>query len=86
MLEFVEGLGAPWRFGTDEPEACLEPLGWTVTAHDLVTLAAEAGRWPWLLVPRSVPGIPRIFLIEATKPYPPAARERRAGPRALRSR
>ncbi len=67
MLEFVESLGAPWRFGTDEPEALLAPLGWSVIAHDLATLAAEVGRWPWLVVPRWVPAIPRIFLIEATK-------------------
>ncbi len=67
LLEFLEDLGARWRFGTDEPEALLEPLGWNVIAHDLATFAAETGRWPWLLLPRWVPGIPRIFLIEATK-------------------
>ncbi|HUM10147.1 MAG TPA: SAM-dependent methyltransferase [Myxococcaceae bacterium] len=67
LLEFVEDLGAPWRFGTDEPEALLEPLGWSVLAHDLGTVAAEAGRWPWIVVPRWIPGVPRIFLIEATK-------------------
>ncbi len=67
MLEFVEKLGAPWRFGTDEPEALLEPLGWKVTAHDLGTFAAEVGRWPWPVVPRSVPGVPRSFLVEATR-------------------
>jgi methyltransferase (TIGR00027 family) len=67
MLEFVEKLGAPWRFGTDEPEELLEPLGWTLTAHDLGTFAAEVGRWPWPIVPRSVPGVPRSFLVEATR-------------------
>jgi len=67
MLDFVAKLGAPWRFGTDEPEALLEPLGWTVTAHDLGTFAAEVGRWPWPVVPRSVPGVPRSFLVEATR-------------------
>jgi len=67
LLEFVETLGAPWRFGTDEPEALLEPPGWTVTAHDLGTFAAEAGRWSWPVVPRSVPGVPRSFLVEATR-------------------
>jgi hypothetical protein len=66
MLELVETLGAPWRFGTHE-EALLEPLGWTVTAHDLGTFAAEVGRWPWPIVPRSVPGVPRSFLVEATR-------------------
>lgn len=65
-VEFVEKLGAPWRFGTDEPETLLEPLGWTVTAHDLATVAAEVDRWPWPVVPRFVPGAPRSFLVEAT--------------------
>jgi methyltransferase (TIGR00027 family) len=67
MLDFVRGLGASWTFGTDEPEALLEPLGWEVTAHDLGTFAAEVGRWPWPVVPRSVPGVPRSFLVEATR-------------------
>jgi methyltransferase (TIGR00027 family) len=67
MLDFVRGLGAPWTFGTDEPEALLEPLGWEVTAHDLATFAAEVGRWPWPVVPRSVPGVPRSFLVEAVR-------------------
>jgi methyltransferase (TIGR00027 family) len=67
MLDFVGGLGAPWTFGTDEPEALLEPLGWKVAAHDLGTFAAEVGRWPWPVIPRSVPGLPRSFLVEATR-------------------
>jgi methyltransferase (TIGR00027 family) len=67
MLDFVAKLGAPWRFGTDEPEALLEPLGWQVTAHDLGTFASEVGRWLWPVVPRSVPGVPRSFLVEATR-------------------
>ena len=68
MLEFVQRLGAPWKFGTDEPESLLEPLGWKVTAHDLGTFAAEVGHWPWPVVPRSVPGVPRSFLVEAARP------------------
>lgn len=68
VLEFVTSLGAPWKFGTDDPEALFAELGWTVWAHDLATFAAEVGRWPWPVVPRSVPGVPRSFLIEATKP------------------
>jgi len=61
LAEFVQRLGAPWKVGTDEPEALLEPLGWTITAHDLGTLAAEAGRWPWPVVPRTIPEVSRAF-------------------------
>lgn len=68
LHEFVRELGAPWKFGTDEPEELLEPLGWDVTAYDLGTVAREAGRWPWPVIPRAFPGVPRSFLIEAVKP------------------
>ena len=47
LHDFVRQLGAPWKFGTDEPEELLEPLGWEVTAYDLGTVAAELGRWVW---------------------------------------
>jgi O-methyltransferase involved in polyketide biosynthesis len=72
MLDFVRGLGAPWKFGTDAPESLLAPLGWTVEAHDLGALAAEVGRWPWPVLPLSVPGVPRSLLVEATRSAEPA--------------
>jgi len=68
LHDFVRKLGAPWKFGTDEPEELLEPLGWDVTAYDLGTVAAEAGRWAWPVLPRPIPGVPRSFLVEAVKP------------------
>lgn len=68
LHDFVRELGAPWKFGTDEPEELLEPLGWEVTAYDLGAVAAEVGRWAWPLIPRAIPGVPRSFLVEAAKP------------------
>jgi len=68
LHDFVRELGAPWKFGTDEPEDLLEPLGWEVTAYDLATVSTEVGRWAWPAIPRGVPGVPRSFLIEAMKP------------------
>ncbi|RPH65224.1 MAG: SAM-dependent methyltransferase [Myxococcaceae bacterium] len=70
LHDFVRQLGAPWKFGTDEPEELLEPLGWEVTAYDLGTVAAELGRWVWPVFPRAIPGVPRSFLVEAVKPAP----------------
>src|SRR5262249_56502373 len=67
MLDFVQRLGAPWRFGTDEPEKLLASSGWEARAYDLGMLAAGVGRWPWPVVPRSVPGAPRSFPLEATR-------------------
>lgn len=81
LHEFVRELGAPWKFGTDEPEELLESLGWEVTAHDLGTVAAEAGRWPWPVIPRAIPGVPRSFLVEAARP----GRRRSSAPDRARS-
>jgi methyltransferase (TIGR00027 family) len=67
LHDFVRELGAPWKFGTDEPEELLEPLGWEVSAYDLGTVAAEVGRWAWPVIPRAIPGVPRSFLVEAVK-------------------
>jgi methyltransferase (TIGR00027 family) len=67
LLDFVRELGAPWLFGTDDPEELLEPLGWDVTAHDLGAFAFEMGRWPFPVIPTWIPGVPRSFLVEATR-------------------
>ena len=67
LHDFVRELGAPWKFGTDEPEELLEPLGWEVTAYDFGAVAAEVGRWAWPVIPRAIPGVPRSFLVEAAK-------------------
>ena len=67
LLDFVHELGAPWLFGTDDPEQLLEPLGWEVTVHDLAAVALELGRWPFPVIPRWIPGVPRSFLVEAVK-------------------
>lgn len=85
LLDFVHGLGAPWLFGTDDPEQLLEPLGWEVTTHDLAAFAVEAGRWPFPVIPRWIPGVPRSFLIEAVKRLKvalPRAPRRTAGRRS----
>jgi hypothetical protein len=67
MLEFVAGLGAPWTFGTDEPEALLEPLGWEVQAMDHGAIGQRFGRWPFPVFPRGTPGMPHSFLVKAIK-------------------
>lgn len=68
LHEFFRELGAPWKFGTDEPEELLEPLGWEVSAYDLGSVGAEVGRLAWPVIPRAIPGVPRSFLVEAVKP------------------
>ena len=54
-LDFVASLGAPWCFGTDDPESLLAPLGWDVHAHGLATVGHRYGRWPFPIAPRGTP-------------------------------
>jgi methyltransferase (TIGR00027 family) len=65
QLHFVEKLGAPWRFGVDEPEKFMEQFGWDA----VVTQPGEvdSARWPFPNAPRHVPDVPRIFFVEARK-------------------
>lgn len=60
--------GAPWQFGTDEPEELLRRCGWTVELLvEPGQPGASFGRWPYAVVPRSVTDIPRNFLAVASR-------------------
>jgi methyltransferase (TIGR00027 family) len=62
----LEELGCPWRFGTSEPEKLLADHGWRATVHSPGDPDANFGRWPLPFIPRSLPGIPRNFFVQAT--------------------
>jgi methyltransferase (TIGR00027 family) len=66
-LEDMEKMGAPWRFGTDDPEGMLGALGWKADVTEPAVVGARFGRWPFPVVPRGVAGVPRSYLVEATK-------------------
>jgi methyltransferase (TIGR00027 family) len=65
-LDRLRALGAPWEFGDDDPEGLLSRVGFTEVA---VRQPGEVGhgRWPHPTVPRSVPGIPRAYLVVARR-------------------
>ncbi len=63
----LEELGIGWHFGTDEPERWLAPFGWATTATLLGEPDANWGRWPYPVLPRSVPGFPKSYLVRATR-------------------
>lgn len=65
--DFVAALGAPWRFGTEEPEQLLAPRGWNPTVHEFGEIGSKLGRWPYPVIARGVKGIPRSWLVEAIK-------------------
>lgn len=65
QLKFLESIGAPWKFGINEPEKLMKKFGW----HAVVTQPGEfaPARWPFPTAPRSVPNVPRSFYVEARK-------------------
>jgi methyltransferase (TIGR00027 family) len=60
--------GAQGRFGTNAPEAFLARHGWEADAAQPGEEGANFGRLPDRSVPRSLPGIPRSFLVTAARP------------------
>jgi methyltransferase (TIGR00027 family) len=74
FLRSLEEDGAPWRFGTDEPERFLGECGWRVRdIKEPGEDGADYGRWPYPTVPRGVPNVPRSFLVvadQASQPRP----------------
>jgi methyltransferase (TIGR00027 family) len=46
FLMWLESMGIPWKFGTDDPVEFLSLHGWTVTVHDFDAVARRFCRWP----------------------------------------
>ncbi|MEU6309704.1 SAM-dependent methyltransferase [Streptomyces sp. NPDC047014] len=64
FIKALEEDGAPWLFGTDAPEELLRACGWT--AEEVKQPGEEgSGRWPYAVLPRQVPDVPRNFLFTA---------------------
>lgn len=63
QLNFLASMGAPWKFGTNDPEQFMNKLGWSTT----LTQPGEyiPDRWPFPVAPRDVPNVPRSFFVEA---------------------
>ena len=60
-------LGAPGRFGTNDPERLMARHGWEADVTQPGEEGANFGRWPRPMVPREVPGLPRSFLVRARR-------------------
>jgi methyltransferase (TIGR00027 family) len=66
-LELMKTLGCPWVFGMSEPEMFMARHGWQAKVVCPGEPEANYGRWPYPVAPRSMPGIPRSYLITARK-------------------
>lgn len=65
-LDRLRARGVPWEFGDDDPEGLLTRSGF---AEVTVRQPGEVGhgRWPHPTVARSVPGVPRVYLVVARR-------------------
>ena len=62
--------GVVGRFGTNSPETLLAEHGWERQVTQPGERGANYGRWPYPVTPRSVPGVPRLFLVRAQRTHP----------------
>ncbi len=65
MLAMMRDHGAPWIFGTDDPGALLG--GWDAVVVDPAVPGNAWRRWPFPAPPAEARGVPRGYLVEATK-------------------
>lgn len=65
QLDFLASIGAPWRFGVNEPEEFMKNFGWQAVGTQAGEFAPN--RWPFPVVPRNIPNVPRGFYVEARK-------------------
>ena len=64
----VAAKGAPWSFGSDEPEALLQRAGWKdVRAAQPGEAGAWPERWPHPVPPRDALGFPHTFFVFARR-------------------
>jgi len=65
QLNFLKSLGAPWKFGTNDPEKFMKELGWSIQLSQAGEYAPT--RWPFPVAPRHIPNMPRGFFAEGLK-------------------
>ena len=66
-LEMCAYNGAVWRSGTNDPEELCAHHGWEAWVRQPGEEGADFGRWPFPVLPRGIPGIPRGFLVVARR-------------------
>jgi methyltransferase (TIGR00027 family) len=67
VLESMAKNGAPWLFGTDEPEQLAVRRGWSATVLDVAQVGNRYDRWFAPAIPMDVEGVPRGYFVKAAK-------------------
>ncbi len=66
-LKRLAQLGCPWKFSVADPEGFMTARGWQATVVFPGEADANFGRWVLPVMPRALPGMPRTFLMRATR-------------------
>lgn len=66
-LKKLAQLGCPWKFSVADPGAFMAARGWQATVVLPGEPDANFGRWVLPVIPRTIAGMPRTFLIQATR-------------------
>jgi len=66
-IESLAKAGTPWMSAMDDPEADLSARGWQVQLSQAGEADAHYGRWPYPAIPRTLPDMPRHWLVTAHK-------------------
>jgi methyltransferase (TIGR00027 family) len=66
-VETLANSGTPWLGTMDNPEEFLATRGWKSTLTQAGEKDANYGRWPYPVLPHSLPDIPRNWFVTAQK-------------------
>ena len=69
-VEMQANAGAPWIGTMDDPEDFLARRGWKATLTQIGETDANYGRWPYPVIPGTMPDMPREWLVTAQKQGP----------------
>jgi methyltransferase (TIGR00027 family) len=68
-VEMQASSGAPWIGTMDDPEGFLARRGWKATLSQAGANDANHGRWPYPVIPPTMPDMPHNWFVIAQKDY-----------------
>jgi methyltransferase (TIGR00027 family) len=66
-IEAIAKAGVPWQGVLDDPEKFMAERGWIATLHQAGDEDINHGRWPYPVMPLSIPNMPRDWFVTARK-------------------